>query len=222
MATSNQNSPTKKNSQKTATNSQPNSSGSPKPEGTVRAENQPVPETRPRRCLPSFERRGRRLPNLPFRGVLGGRLRRRSTRGLTTAPRTPHDESFGKYQHTGADCNRRCRCRGVAPGAFDRGPIQRPRGRRREAALRRQGRRLSERRRDHRRADVLPRAPGRTSPAAGLRGSMGRRGLPFLLLLARADLRLSGDPRHRSGFAASIRSLNGWFIRIPWSPSTFI
>ena len=47
MATSNQNSPTKKNSQKTATNSQPNSSGSPKPEGTVRAENQPVPETRP-------------------------------------------------------------------------------------------------------------------------------------------------------------------------------
>ena len=47
MATSNQNPPTKKNSQQNATNSQPNSADSPGPEGNVRAENQPAPETQP-------------------------------------------------------------------------------------------------------------------------------------------------------------------------------
>ena len=47
MATSNQNPPTKKNSQQTATNSQPNSADSPGPEGNLRAENQPAPETQP-------------------------------------------------------------------------------------------------------------------------------------------------------------------------------
>ena len=47
MATSNQNPPTKKKSQQTATNSQPNSADSPGPEGNVRAENQPAPETQP-------------------------------------------------------------------------------------------------------------------------------------------------------------------------------
>lgn len=48
MATSNQNPPPKKNSQQTATNSQPNSADSPGPEGNVRTENQPVPESQPK------------------------------------------------------------------------------------------------------------------------------------------------------------------------------